>query len=244
MLDRKTIQGLATTCAALVLFASVAAGQDPATDTESAPSEEAATPEPAGEAEAGAGTDGESSVVEPAAGAGAFDPASVIADPIPLQDFHIGVSDTLNISVWKSKELNARVPVAPDGMISLPLVGDVLAAGRTPAEVRAELKERYGDFLTAPEVSLVVTAINSRVFYIIGEVSKQGVHELLLPTTILQGLARAGGLSDYAKKDNIVVLRRVNDVEQFITLSIKGVEKGRSLEQNILLMPGDTIIVP
>ncbi len=170
--------------------------------------------------------------------------ASAIADPVPLQDFHIGVSDTLSISIWKNRELNAKVPVAPDGMISLPLVGDVMAAGRTPADVRDDLKERYSEFLNSPEVSLVVTGINSRVFYIIGEVAKQGVHDLLLPTTILQALARAGGLSNYAKKDRIVVLRRVNDVEQFITLSIKGVQNGKNLDDNILIQPGDTIVVP
>jgi len=177
-------------------------------------------------------------------GAEPAEEVSAIADPVPLQDFRIGVSDSLSISIWKNKELNARVPVAPDGMISLPLVGDVLAAGRKPAEVRADLKERYEEFLTAPEVSLVVTGINSRVIYIIGEVGKQGVHELLLPTTILQALAKAGGLSNYAKKDRIVVLRRVGDAEQYITLSVKGVENGKHLEDNILLKPGDTIIVP
>ncbi len=199
-------------------------------------STEATYEDPTTEGEVAAGTD--------TAAAEASSTSSPIADPIPLQDFHIGVSDTLNVSIWKNRDLNAKVPVAPDGMVSLPLVGDVMAAGRTRAEVRDDLTARYSEFLTSPEVSLVVTGINSRVFYIIGEVGKQGVHDLLLPTTILQALARAGGLSNYAKKDRIVVLRRVNDVEQFITLSIKGVQNGKRLEDNIFLQPGDTIIVP
>lgn len=163
---------------------------------------------------------------------------------ISNQSFVIGVSDTVTISLWKNPDLNAQVSVLPDGLISLPLVGDVRAAGRRPAELREELERLYQDFLETPEVSLVVDAVNSRKFYILGEVSRSGEFDLLLPTTLMQALARAGGLTDFAKKDSIVLLRQTESGEQYIELSIKAVQKGKDLDHNVQLKPGDTIIVP
>lgn len=160
------------------------------------------------------------------------------------QPFLIGVSDVISVSVWKYPELSAKIPVAPDGMISLPLVGDVEAAGKKTAQLRAELTHLYEGFVTAPAVSVVVEEIRSRKVYILGEVASSGDYDLLLPTTVMQALALAGGLTDFARKEEVVVLRRKDGKDERIVINIKGIQNGKGLEDNILLVPGDTVIVP
>jgi polysaccharide export outer membrane protein len=146
----------------------------------------------------------------------------------------------VSIAVWKNPDLSATVPVRPDGIVSAPLVGEVHAAGRTPADVQAELTEKYAAFVTAPGVSVVVTEIHSRKVYVMGEVGKSGEYDVFQPTRLMQILAVAGGLTEYAKKDEVVILRG----QRRLVASIKDVSSGRRLEDNILLEPGDTIVVP
>lgn len=160
------------------------------------------------------------------------------------QTYLIGVADELTISVWKSPDLSAQVPVRPDGMITLPLVGEVLVAGQTPGQVRETLNQRYAEFVSAPTLSVVVNKINSRRIYILGEVAASGAFDIVQPLRVMQALALAGGLTEYAKKDQIVVLRQKQDREERLTLSIKDIANGRKPADNIPLLPGDTIIVP
>ncbi len=160
------------------------------------------------------------------------------------QDYHIGVSDVLSISVWNQEALKATMPVRPDGRIAVPLLGEIVAAGRTPAEVQAELAKGYERFVTAPAVSLVITEINSRKVFVLGEVEDPGVFDILTPTTLLQALAMAGSFTDFAKKDEVVVVRSQGGASQRFEVSVKAITSGRNPDDNLLLLPGDTIYVP
>lgn len=165
-------------------------------------------------------------------------------DDVIAAKYVIGVGDVLSVSVWKNSEVSVTVPVRPDGMISVPLVGDVSVAGQTPAQVRAELTRRFDEFLTAPAVSIVVDEITSRRVFVVGEVGSSGVYDILQATKLMQVLAMAGGLTEYAKKDQVIILRDVDGQDRRIEVSIKAIESGRRADDNILLQPGDTIIVP
>jgi polysaccharide export outer membrane protein len=164
--------------------------------------------------------------------------------PEEAGSYVVGVSDVLAIVVWKNQELSVTVPVRPDGRISVPLVGEVEAARRTPAELEEILTEAFEEFVTSPAVSVVVQEINSHRVFIMGEVNSSGTYDIIQPTRLLQALAMAGGLTDFAKKDKVILLRDVDGEQQRTTLSIKDVQAGKSLADNILLRPGDTIIVP
>ena len=159
-------------------------------------------------------------------------------------DFHIGVSDVLTISVWKNPELSAQVPVRPDGKIALPLVGEVQAAGLTPDQLRQDLNGQFASFVTAPTISVVVNQINSMKVFIVGEVRSPGSYDIIQPTRLMQALAMAGGLSEYADKSDVLVLRQAGSTENRIIVSVKGITNGKKLADNILLEPGDTIVVP
>jgi len=160
------------------------------------------------------------------------------------QEYYIGVSDVLSISVWNQEALKATMPVRPDGRIAVPLLGEIEAAGRTPAEVQAELASGYERFVTAPAVSLVVTEINSRKVFVMGEVSAPGVFNILTPTTLLQVLAMAGGFTEFAKKDAVVIVRNSGGGNQRFEVSVREITSGKNLDDNLLLLPGDTIYVP
>lgn len=160
------------------------------------------------------------------------------------QDYRIGVSDVLSISVWNQEALRATMPVRPDGRITVPLLGEIEAAGRTPAEVQAELAIGYEKFVTAPAVSLVITEINSRRVFVLGEVQEPGVFDILTPTTLLQALAMAGSFTEFAKKDEVVVVRHEGGASQRFVVSVKAITSGKNPADNLLLLPGDTIYVP
>ncbi len=160
------------------------------------------------------------------------------------QDYRIGVSDVLSISVWNQEALKATMPVRPDGRIAVPLLGEIDAAGRTPAEVQAELAIGYEKYVTAPAVSLVITEINSRRVFVLGEVQEPGVFDILTPTTLLQALAMAGSFTEFAKKDEVVVVRNEGGVSQRLEVSVKAITSGKNPADNLLLLPGDTIYVP
>lgn len=171
-------------------------------------------------------------------------PPAVTAGIKPPADYVIGVDDSFDIVYWQDKDMSATVVVRPDGYISLPLVNDIKAAGLTPDELRVEVARAATKFIEDPTVSVVVKAINSRKVFITGQVGKPGPYPLMDAMTVLQMLATAGGPSEYAKTDNISILRRENGKETRYKFSYKKVSEGKSLEQNILLKPGDTIIVP
>lgn len=160
------------------------------------------------------------------------------------EPYLIGLGDILEVSVWKNPELAVRVPVRPDGRISLPLVGEVEVAGLSPSAVRDLLSVKYQDFITGPGVSVVVAEINSRKIFIMGEVASSGVYDIVQPTRLMQALAMAGGVTNFAKKDHVVLLRDVGGEQQRTVVSIKEIESGKNLDGNIRLWPGDTIIVP
>lgn len=159
-------------------------------------------------------------------------------------DFVIGESDVLNINVWKEPEISQTVVVRPDGKISLPLIGEVLVSGLTPVQTQTLLRSKLQSILTNPQVTVTVTEIRSRIVFVTGEVGRPGAYPLLAPTTILQLITNAGGLGQFANKRGIFVLRAVDGKEQRIPFNYSQVIKGEKPEQNILLRPGDTVVVP
>ena len=159
-------------------------------------------------------------------------------------DFVIGESDVLNVNVWKEPEISQTVVVRPDGKISLPLIGEVLVSGLTPVQTQTLLANKLQSILTNPQVTVTVTEIRSRVVFITGEVVKPGAYPLLVPTTILQLISNASGLGQFANKKGIFVLRTVDGKQQKFPFNYSQVIKGEKQEQNILLHPGDTVVVP
>jgi polysaccharide export outer membrane protein len=158
-------------------------------------------------------------------------------------DYVIGADDTLHVSVWKEPDLTATLPVRPDGKISLPLLNDVQAAGLTPMQLAASLTEKLKKYLADPRVTVVVTQMNSQRIYVTGEVQHTGAMSLLPNMTVLQALASAG-FTQFANTKGIYVLRFENGKQQKIAVNYKQLVKGEAMGQNILLKPGDTIVVP
>ena len=158
--------------------------------------------------------------------------------------FVFGPGDVISVVFWREKELSSEVSVQPDGNITLPLINEIPAAGRTPEEVRLSITEAADKFVTDPTVSVVVRQINSRRVYITGEVGKPGPYALTGPTTVLQMLAIAGGVNEYAKENDIVVVRTEDGFVRRYPFRFRDVLRGRNLRQNIELKPGDTIVVP
>jgi len=156
----------------------------------------------------------------------------------------IGAEDTLNVNVWKEPEMSGTVPVRPDGMISLPLLGDVKAAGSTPMELTTRLISLLKKYVTDPRVTVTVTNVNSRRVYILGQVGRPGAYPLAAEMTVLQALSTAGGLNQFAAADKIYVLRNDPSGQLKLAFQYKQVIKGRKPEQNVLLKPGDTIVIP
>jgi polysaccharide export outer membrane protein len=159
-------------------------------------------------------------------------------------DYVIGPDDALDIVVWRDKDMSASVQVRPDGKISLPLVNDIQAAGLTPDQLRETVKAAVARFVTDPSVTIVVRQINSRKVYVTGSVNKPGPYPLSDTMTVLQMLALAGGLSEYANGKEILVMRTERGQTQSFKFNYKDVSRGKNLQQNIVLKPGDTIVVP
>lgn len=167
-------------------------------------------------------------------------PAGVPTPP----DYVIGPDDVLAIVFWREKEMSSDVFVRPDGKISLPLLNDIQASGLTPDQLRISVTEAAGKFVEEPAVTVVVKSINSRKVFITGQVAKPGPYALGGPTTVLQLIATAGGVAEYAKSDKIVVMRTENGKTVSYKFNYKDVTEGKKLQQNIDLKPGDTIVVP
>lgn len=159
--------------------------------------------------------------------------------------FTIGNDDVLAINVWKESEVSRSVPVRSDGKISLPLVGEVQATGQTPAKLEQEIAARLKNFISEPEVTVIVQQINSQKFNVLGMVNKPGSFVLTGSTTVLDALALAGGFRDFAKQKNIYVLRQGTEGNQTrLSFNYKEVVKGINPSQNVKLQPRDTVVVP
>ena len=163
----------------------------------------------------------------------------------PPNAYAIGLGDVLEISVWKNPDLSVTVPVRPDGRISVPLLGDVQAAGMTPLALKQTLTDGYKEYVTAPGVSVVVKEIHSRKIYVTGEVAHPGTYDLEPRGKLMQALALAGGLTPYAK-GRVILLRDGRDgrQEKRMEVALKSIINGKRPEDNLLLQPGDTLVVP
>jgi polysaccharide export outer membrane protein len=159
-------------------------------------------------------------------------------------NYVIGPQDVLDISVWKEPELTRPVPVRPDGRISMPLLNDVQAAGRTPLQLAADITAGLKKFVTDPQVTVIVTTINSQRVFILGEVNRAGAYPLLPNMTVLQALSSAGGFTIYANLKKIYLLRVEDGKQVKHPFNYKDVLAGKAADQNIFVKAGDTIVVP
>ncbi len=163
--------------------------------------------------------------------------------PLP-DDYVIGADDVLQVLFWRDKDMSSEVSVRPDGKITLPLLNEMPAAGLTPDQLRDRITAAASKLVEEPNVSVIVKTINSRRVFISGQVNKPGVYPLSGPTTVMQLIAVAGGLQEFADSKNIMVMRVENGNTVAFKFNYKDILKSKNLKQNILLKIGDTIIVP
>ena len=205
--------------ACLVAFGAAAEAQDPTTQTPAPP--------------------------PPTAPANAPAPPPNLPASAALPDgYVIGPDDVLAVVFWRDKEMSAEVVVRPDGRISLPLLNDVVAAGLSPDQLRVQLEQAALKYIAEPNAAVVVKAINSRKVYITGNVLKPGTYPLNGEMTVLQLIAVAGGLQEYADSKKIVVMRKEDGKDRHFPFNYKDVIKQKNLQQNVALKPGDTVVVP
>jgi polysaccharide export outer membrane protein len=183
---------------------------------------------------------------EPVSNAGAQAPTSNADAPKPHDStFVIGNDDVLAINVWKEPDISRSIPVRSDGKISLPLVGEVQAAGITPLKLEQDIAARLKNYIAEPEVTVIVQQVNSQKFNILGQVNRPGSYPLATSPTVLDAIAVAGGFRDFAKQKAIYVLRQNADGTQSrMPFNYKDVVKGHNTAQNVKLQPRDTIVVP
>ncbi len=158
--------------------------------------------------------------------------------------FVIGNDDVLAINVWKEPDISRSIPVRSDGKISLPLVGEVQAAGLTPLKLEKDIASKLKNYIAEPEVTVMVQQVNSQKFNILGQVVRPGSYVIANSPTVLDAIALAGGFRDFAKQKSIYVLRQGASGDARIPFNYKDVSQGKNMSQNIKLQPGDTIIVP
>jgi polysaccharide biosynthesis/export protein len=166
------------------------------------------------------------------------------APPPATEAYVIGAGDVLQVFVWKEPDLTRDVTVRLDGRITLPLLGDVVAAGRTPSDLSAELGRQLARFVDAPMVTLGVAQATSARVYVLGQVAQPGTFPLTGRTTVLQALALAGGLREFVKPERILVIREEPGLRAPLVVNYKRLEGGSDITQNLVLKPGDTILVP
>jgi polysaccharide export outer membrane protein len=161
----------------------------------------------------------------------------------PLSQYAIGSADVIRINVWKNTDLSQTLTVDPDGFVSVPLLGDVHVAGMTTNQLAGFLASKLKSFVVSPQVTVSVVDIRSRQVYVMGQVGKAGSYPLITPITVLQLIAQAGGLNTFAKRKDIYVLRAKNGTTEKLPFNYVRVTHGDAKE-NIVLQPGDTVIVP
>jgi|ERR1700721_1463279 polysaccharide biosynthesis/export protein len=180
---------------------------------------------------------------QPVAATSAPPPTTAAPASLAGPDYVIGPDDVLHVAVWKESDLTATLPVRPDGKISLPLLDDVQAAGLTPKQLAVSVTEKLKKYIADPRVTVVVTAINSKRVFMVGEVLHAGPMSMLPNMTVLQALSTAG-LSQFANTKKIYVLRTVAGKEEKMPVNYRELVKGGQIEKNYVLQPGDTIVVP
>jgi len=163
----------------------------------------------------------------------------------PQDDYLIQAGDVIEVTVYQEESLSRQVLIRPDGGMSLPLVGDLHAAGLTPLEVKQALEQRLGDFIPQSNVTVAVTQISGNQVFVVGKVNRPGAYPIYRPLDVMQALALAGGTAQFAGVDDIRIIRRDGAGQQHVyEFEYSQVVDGRNLEQNILLVSGDTIVVP
>ncbi len=182
------------------------------------------------------------SLAVPATRLGAQEPPPKAEAP-PTGAYLVAPGDVLSLFVWKETDLTREVTVGVDGRISVPLVGDVEAEGKTTAELTADLRDRLSRFLSAPSVTVGVKQSNNSSFYVVGRVAKPGEYPLRGRTTFLQALAVAGGFAEFAKTDRVLIVRRQDRGDAGVFVDYKKLAQGEDLTQNVVLRPSDTIVV-
>ena len=170
-------------------------------------------------------------------------PKGALANDAVPKDYVIGVADVLSVVFWREKDLSAEVLVRPDGKISLPLLNDVPAAGLTPQQLAAAVQQAATKFVLDPGATVIVKEIRSRKVYVIGEVAKPGTFPLGSEMNVLQAIAEAGGFVEGANKGAIVIVRTESGKEHRYKFNYNDVVRGKNVQQNIRLAPGDTILV-
>lgn len=166
--------------------------------------------------------------------------APTTAAPVDPKSYKLGPEDVIFIRVWREPELTGPILVRPDGKISMPLIGELEAAGVTPEELSKNITEALGKVMNRPEVFISVQQVNSKKYYLVGEVNRAGEYPLITRTTVFDAISKAGGLREYANGKKIVISRG----DKRIKFNYKEVLAGKNLSQNIDLENGDTVIVP
>jgi polysaccharide export outer membrane protein len=175
----------------------------------------------------------------------ASDPAKPSSTPATTDPAYIiGPEDVLDVNVWKEPDMTRIVPVRPDGKISLPLINDVQAAGSTPQQLAASVTEKLRKFITEPQVTVIVAAINSQRVFVVGEVLRAGAFPLIPGMTVLQAISSAGGFTTFADVKKIHVMRMADGKHVNLPFNYREVLKGDNPDQNIKLQPGDTVVIP
>ncbi|MBX3326363.1 MAG: polysaccharide biosynthesis/export family protein, partial [Nitrospira sp.] len=170
----------------------------------------------------------------------------VASEPMNTESSYLlGPEDVLKVAVWKDEHLTQEMVVRPDGMITFPLAGEVMAAGRTAEDVRLEITKRLTKYLPTPNVTVTVVKVQSYRIYVLGRVVKPGEYQAGHNTDVLQALSMAGGLTPYAAENDIKIIRRQNGTDEMVFPFRYGdARKGKDLEQNIVLQRGDVVMVP
>jgi polysaccharide export outer membrane protein len=173
----------------------------------------------------------------------AIEPAVVPNNPALPKDYVIGVEDVLNVVFWRDKDLSAEVIVRPDGKISLPILNDVRAAGMTPVQLAAALQQAAARFVRDSGATVIVREIHSRKVYVVGEVVKPGTYPLGSEMNVMQLIAEVGGFAEGAKKNDVIIVRTENGQEHRFKFNYNEVVRGKNVQQNIQLLPGDMMLV-
>ncbi len=177
------------------------------------------------------------------AGSRPTEPASTHSAPLP-SDYVIGAEDVLGVVFWKEPEMSGDVTVRPDGRITIPVIGEIEAAGRRPEELQAAVEAAASKYISSVNVVVVVRTINSRKVFVTGRVTTPGTYPLMGELTVIQAIALAGGLTEFADAKSITILRTENGQPRTLRFNYQDVSRGKNLAQNVLLRPGDTIVVP
>jgi polysaccharide export outer membrane protein len=183
---------------------------------------------------------GETSSQAPSAKPDATAPNPGVGAGVNPETYRMGPEDVLFVRVWREPDFSLVVSVRPDGKITMPLIGDLQAGGMTPVELGKEVAKALSKYINTPDVTIIIQQVNSKKYYITGEVQKTGAFPLVVPTTVLQALSNAGGFKEFANKKKIKILRGTKRFR----FNYKEVVNGKHLEQNIYLENGDYVIVP